>query len=86
MDVQPEHKGVEIGWTWYARETWGTVVNPEAKYHLLRHAFEDWGTIRVCLKTDDLNLRSQNAIKKLGAKSEGTATTASGATAATATR
>jgi RimJ/RimL family protein N-acetyltransferase len=71
MDVQPASKGVEIGWTWYAPETWGTVVNPEAKFLLLRHAFEDWGAIRVQLKTDLKNLRSQAAIKKLGAREEG---------------
>jgi RimJ/RimL family protein N-acetyltransferase len=71
MDVQAASKGVEIGWTWYAPETWGTVVNPEAKFLLLRHAFEAWGAIRVQLKTDLKNLRSQAAIKKLGAKEEG---------------
>jgi RimJ/RimL family protein N-acetyltransferase len=71
MDVQAASKGVEIGWTWYAPETWGTVVNPEAKFLLLRHAFEEWGAIRVQLKTDLKNLRSQAAIKKLGATEEG---------------
>lgn len=72
MDVQPAHKGVEIGWTWYSPEVWGTVVNPEAKFLLLRHAFETWGAKRVQLKTDSQNLRSQAAIRKLGAKYEGT--------------
>ena len=71
MDVQPESKGVEIGWTWYSRSVWGTVVNPECKFLLLRHAFEDWGAIRVQLKTDSKNLHSQNAILKLGARFEG---------------
>lgn len=71
MDIQPASKGVEVGWTWYARSVWGTVVNPECKFLLLRHAFEDWGAIRVQLKTDDKNLHSQNAILKLGAKFEG---------------
>ena len=72
MDVQPTQRGVEIGWTWYSRDAWGGVVNPEAKYLLLRHAFEEWGAIRVCLKTDGLNVHSQNAIRKLGATYEGT--------------
>jgi len=71
MDIQPAHKGVEIGWTWYARSVWGTVVNPECKFLLLKHAFEDWGAIRVQLKTDNNNIHSQNAILKLGAKFEG---------------
>jgi len=72
MDVQAAHRGVEIGWTWYAPDVWGTAVNPEAKCLLLRHAFEDWGAIRVCLKTDARNLHSQAAIRKLGARFEGT--------------
>lgn len=72
MDVQTAHRGVEIGWTWYAPDVWGTAVNPETKYLLLRHAFEEWGAIRVCLKTDARNLHSQAAIRKLGARYEGT--------------
>lgn len=71
MDVQPKHKGAEIGWTWYTKSVWGTVVNPECKFLLLRHAFEDWRAIRMQLKTDVNNLHSQNAILKLGAKFEG---------------
>jgi RimJ/RimL family protein N-acetyltransferase len=63
--------GLEIGWTWYSPNVWGTRVNPEAKLLLLQHAFEDWGAIRVQLKTDHENKHSQNAIKKLGAKFEG---------------
>ncbi|MDQ6883693.1 MAG: GNAT family N-acetyltransferase [Candidatus Dormibacteraeota bacterium] len=72
LDVQEDDRTAEIGWTWYARLAWGTVVNPEAKYLLLRHAFEDWRAIRVSLKTDIRNLHSQAAIKKLGAVYEGT--------------
>ncbi|MCW8131448.1 MAG: GNAT family N-acetyltransferase [Planctomycetota bacterium] len=71
LDVVAAHKGCEIGWTWYARDVWGTKVNPECKLLLLRHAFETWGALRVQLKTDHLNTRSQAAIKKLGAKHEG---------------
>lgn len=71
MEVRAAHRGVEIGWTWYAKDVWGTVVNPEAKYLLLRHAFESWGAIRVELKTDSKNERSRAAILKLGAQFEG---------------
>jgi RimJ/RimL family protein N-acetyltransferase len=71
LDVQEDDRTVEIGWTWYAPDTWGGVVNPEAKYLLMRHAFDEWGAIRVALKTDIRNLHSQAAIKKLGAKYEG---------------
>jgi N-acetyltransferase len=39
---------------------------------LMRHAFEDWRAIRVALKTDVKNVHSQAAIKKLGARFEGT--------------
>jgi RimJ/RimL family protein N-acetyltransferase len=71
MDIRSAAKGVEIGWTWYSPSVWGTNVNPEAKLLLLQRAFEDWGAIRVQLKTDNKNKHSQNAILKLGAKFEG---------------
>lgn len=72
MDVSPAYRGVEIGGTWYNPDVWGTRVNPESKLLLLRHAFEEWGALRVQLKTDGRNLRSQAAIRKLGAQYEGT--------------
>jgi RimJ/RimL family protein N-acetyltransferase len=72
LDVQEEDRTAEIGWTWYEPGAWGTTVNPEAKFLLLRHAFEDWHAIRVALKTDVHNLHSQAAITKLGAVYEGT--------------
>jgi len=71
MDIAPAHKGVEVGWTWYGRDAWGSAVNPASKLLLLGHAFEDWGAIRLYLKTDSLNERSRAAIAKLGAKYEG---------------
>jgi RimJ/RimL family protein N-acetyltransferase len=70
-DIRPEHRGLEIGSTWIGRAFQGTNVNPEAKYLMLRHAFEDWDAIRVQLKTDRRNLRSRRAIEKLGAVREG---------------
>lgn len=72
LDVQEADRNVEIGWTWYTPDVWGGVVNPEAKYLLMRHAFDDWRAVRVALKTDVKNLHSQAAIKKLGARYEGT--------------
>ncbi len=71
LDIRPEHRGLEIGFTWIAREHQGTRVNPESKYLLLRHAFEVLGAVRVQLKTDGRNLHSQRAIEKLGAQKEG---------------
>jgi N-acetyltransferase len=62
---------VEIGWTWVARDWQRTAVNTEAKYLLLRHAFEKLGCIRVELKTDSLNTQSRNAILRIGAREEG---------------
>lgn len=70
-EIAEEHRTVEIGWTWYARDVWGTAVNPEAKYLLLKHAFETWGAMRVQFKADSLNVRSCNAILRLGARQEG---------------
>jgi len=62
---------VEIGWTWVAREWQRTAMNTEAKYLLLRHAFETLGCMRVELKTDALNARSRAAILRIGAREEG---------------
>ena len=70
--IVPKHKRAEIGSTWYVPSVWGTVVNPECKYLLLSHAFDDWGAIRIQLTTDVNNVHSQRAIVKLGAKFEGT--------------
>jgi RimJ/RimL family protein N-acetyltransferase len=71
MDIQPRHRGVEIGGTWYGVAHQRTAVNTESKYLLLRHAFETWGCIRVQLKTDLRNERSQRAIERIGAVREG---------------
>jgi N-acetyltransferase len=71
LDIRPQHRGLEIGRTWIARSCQGTRVNPESKYLLLRHAFEDLAAVRVQFKTDLNNLHSQGAIEKLGARREG---------------
>jgi N-acetyltransferase len=65
------HHRVEIGWTWVAREWQRTAMNTEAKYLLLKHAFESLGCMRVELKTDSLNEKSRAAILRIGAKEEG---------------
>jgi RimJ/RimL family protein N-acetyltransferase len=62
---------VEIGWTWIARPWQRTAINTEAKYLMLRHAFESLGLLRVELKTDALNARSRAAILRIGAREEG---------------
>lgn len=71
LDVQPAHRHVEIGCTWYEPGVQGTVVNPECKLLMLRHAFESMGCVRVTLKCDGRNEVSQRAIAKLGAVREG---------------
>ncbi len=71
MDIRLAHRGLEIGGTWYAREHQRTPANTEAKYLLMRHAFEVLGCVRVQLKTDLRNERSQRAIERLGAVREG---------------
>jgi RimJ/RimL family protein N-acetyltransferase len=71
LEIRPPHRGLEVGRTWIGKAHQGTRVNPESKYLLLRHAFEDLGAVRVQLKTDLNNLQSQRAIEKLGARREG---------------
>ena len=73
MDIQPANRGVEIGRTWIARAHHGTRINPELKFLMLRHAFEQLSppAIRVQFTTGGTNLHSQAAIAKLGAIREG---------------
>lgn len=61
----------EIGYTWLARPALRTAANTEAKALLLRHAFESWQVLRVCLHTDARNERSRAAIERIGGKFEG---------------
>jgi N-acetyltransferase len=71
MNIDTANWRVEIGSTWIAPPWQRSPVNTEAKYLMLRHAFEDLGCIRVELKTDSLNRRSRNAIQRIGAREEG---------------
>lgn len=71
LNIAPQDRGLEIGGTWYGPEFQRTPVNTECKYLLLRHAFETLDCIRVQLKTDLRNERSQRAIERLGAVREG---------------
>ena len=71
LNVMPKDRGLEIGGTWYGLEFQRTAVNTEAKYLLLMHAFETLGAIRVQLKTDSRNVRSQKAIERIGGVKEG---------------
>src|SRR5580765_8345986 len=70
-NIDRTHHRVEIGWTWVGREWQRSAVNTEAKYLLLRHAFETLRCIRVELKTDSLNEKSRAAILRIGAREEG---------------
>lgn len=70
-NIDKVNRRVEIGWTWLGREFQRTHVNTEAKYLMLKHAFEVWGCHRVEFKTDVINERSRNALKRIGAKEEG---------------
>lgn len=72
LDVRPADRQVEIGATFLARDYWRTPANTESKYLFLRHCFEALGCVRVALKTDGRNVRSQEAIARLGAVREGT--------------
>jgi len=68
---EPANRRLEIGWTWIGREWQRTVVNTEAKFLMLAHAFEKLGCVRVELRTDTLNERSRAAILRIGATEEG---------------
>jgi RimJ/RimL family protein N-acetyltransferase len=72
MNIDRANRRVEIGSTWIGKPWQRSAVNTEAKYLMLRHAFEALGCVRVELKTDALNQQSRNAILRIGAREEGT--------------
>ncbi|AZD53879.1 N-acetyltransferase [Pseudomonas chlororaphis] len=69
--IDRKNRKLEIGSTWIATRWQKTFVNTEAKYLMLRHAFEVLGCVRVQFTTDEINEKSRNAILRLGAKQEG---------------
>ena len=71
-NIDRPNRRVEIGWTWLGTPWQRTAANTEAKYLMLRHAFEVWACNRVEFKTDSLNERSRAALLRIGAKEEGT--------------
>jgi N-acetyltransferase len=71
LAIVPKDYGLEIGWTWLDPAVRRSGVNTECKYLLLTHAFEVLQAIRVQLKTDSRNLRSQTAIERIGGIKEG---------------
>ena len=71
LNIRPEHRSLEVGWTWLGQDFQRSFVNTEAKLLLLGHAFERLGCIRVEFKTDLRNERSQRALERIGAVREG---------------
>jgi len=71
LNDRPEDRVVEVGNTWLNPQAWGTDANTEAKYLLMRHAFEDEGYLRVEFKTDATNERARAALAALPAEFEG---------------
>ena len=71
-NIDPPNLKAEIGWTWITPKWQRSFVNTEAKFLMLAYAFEVWKCIRIEFKTDATNLRSRNAILRLGAVEEGT--------------
>ena len=69
--IQPENKRLEIGYTWYAKKHQRTGVNTDCKYLLLSYAFEKLNCIAVQFMTNSFNLKSREAIERLGAKQDG---------------
>ncbi len=71
LNIRPEHRSLEIGWTWLGQEWQRTGVNTEVKALLLANAFERLHCLRVEFKVDARNLRSQRALERIGAIREG---------------
>ena len=70
-NLNPEHRSLEIGSTWYPPRYWGSGLNTECKYLMLAYSFEQLKTIRVQIKALDTNIRSRKAIEKTGFQYEG---------------
>jgi len=71
LALRPEHRGLEIGWTFLGPAWWGTGANSEAKLLMLDHAFGPMDCMRVEFKTDAKNERSRAALEAIGARFEG---------------
>jgi N-acetyltransferase len=72
LNIDRQHRRLEIGGTWITPAWQRSAVNTEAKYLQLSHAFETLGCIRVEFKTDSLNIKSRQALARIGAVEEGT--------------
>ena len=72
MSIVPEHRRLEIGWTWVSRAWQRRGANQEAKLLQLTHAFETLGANRVEFKTDSNNVNANPALVSIGAAFEGT--------------
>ena len=70
-DIQLSHKTLQLGYTWYGRQFWGTGLNKHCKYLLLQFAFEQMGIERVEFRADNNNKRSIAAMKSIGCLEEG---------------
>ncbi len=71
LALRPEHRGLEIGWTWLRPDRWRSGANVESKLLLLSHAIDTLDCIRVEFKTDERNERSRKALEGIGARFEG---------------
>ncbi|XEC96624.1 GNAT family N-acetyltransferase [Paenibacillus tarimensis] len=72
LNISEQHRKLEIGGTWLHPKVWRTRVNTECKYLMLKYGFEEMNLVRVQLRTDARNERSNRAIQRIGAKFEGT--------------
>ncbi|HEY5274529.1 MAG TPA: GNAT family protein [Acidimicrobiales bacterium] len=71
LDLSPEHRSVEIGWTWYGQTARRTATNTASKRLLLGYAFDAFRVRRVAFKTDVRNTASNTALLRIGATYEG---------------
>jgi RimJ/RimL family protein N-acetyltransferase len=72
LDISMENRKLEIGGTWLDPKVWRTRVNTECKFLMLNYCFEELNLVRVQLRTDARNERSNRAIQRIGARFEGT--------------
>ena len=71
LKLHQEFRNLEIGWTWYLPEYWGTGINDECKLLMLTYCFEVLNTVKVQIVANDKNMRSRKAIERIGGRFEG---------------
>lgn len=71
MDLDTTHMRISLGFSWLSPTYWRSPINSNCKYLLMQYCFEVLQVNRVQIQADERNIRSRNAIARIGATQEG---------------